>query len=135
MNLMTKFGVSLCTGSTERFEPFSTRKGEFLQYDYRHSDGELFSCVKPSIQECRDQRDKWLVKKPIIAENEVSLIEASELFMNGESILAVEQGGMGLKTIMYLSKAEYHFRNEDEPICLSKAMKVIGYRRYKLYKI
>ncbi|MCB6981429.1 DUF3873 family protein, partial [Bacteroides uniformis] len=33
------------------------------QYDYRHTDGELFSCVKPTLDECRATRDKWLTAK------------------------------------------------------------------------
>ncbi|KAB3744528.1 DUF3873 domain-containing protein, partial [Phocaeicola vulgatus] len=28
--------------------------------DYRHTDGELFSCVKPTLEECRRLRDEWL---------------------------------------------------------------------------
>ena len=35
----------------------------FVQYDYRHTDGELFSCVKPTLDECRAARDKWLTAK------------------------------------------------------------------------
>ena len=27
------------------------------------TDGELFSCVKPTLDECRDARDKWLTAK------------------------------------------------------------------------
>ncbi len=35
-----------------------------MQYDYRHpTDGELFSCVKPTLDECRAARDKWLTAK------------------------------------------------------------------------
>ncbi|WP_443608078.1 DUF3873 family protein [Alistipes putredinis] len=34
-----------------------------VQYDYRHTDGELFSCVKPTLDECRAARDKWLTAK------------------------------------------------------------------------
>ncbi|KAA4613768.1 DUF3873 domain-containing protein [Bacteroides ovatus] len=30
---------------------------------YRHTDGELFSCVKPTLDECRATRDKWLTAK------------------------------------------------------------------------
>ncbi|MDE6083026.1 MAG: DUF3873 domain-containing protein, partial [Muribaculaceae bacterium] len=33
------------------------------QYDYRHTDGELFSCVAPTLTECRRKRDEWLSKK------------------------------------------------------------------------
>ena len=40
------------------------RKRTLVQYDYRHpTDGELFSCVKPTLDECRAARDKWLTEK------------------------------------------------------------------------
>ena len=62
---MTINGVSTCqTAGTEKYESFQTsfgRKGRTLvQYDYRHTDGELFSCVKPTLEECRRLRDEWL---------------------------------------------------------------------------
>lgn len=31
-----------------------------VQYDYRHTDGTLFSCVAPSLEEARARRDAWL---------------------------------------------------------------------------
>lgn len=33
-----------------------------VQYDYRHTNGELF-CVKNFLGECRRARDNWLNKK------------------------------------------------------------------------
>lgn len=35
------------------------------QYDYRHTDGELFSTVAPTLEECRTRRDEWLKKKTV----------------------------------------------------------------------
>ena len=32
---------------------FGRRKRTLVQYDYRHTDGELFACVKPTLDECR----------------------------------------------------------------------------------
>ena len=65
---MTINGVSTCTeAGTEKYEKFQTgigrRKRTLVQYDYRHTDGELFSCVKPTLNECRAARDKWLTVK------------------------------------------------------------------------
>ena len=40
-----------------------TLRRTLVQYDYRHTDGELFACVKPSLDECRAARDKWLNAK------------------------------------------------------------------------
>ena len=62
---MTINGVSTCTqAGTEKYEKSQTgigrRKRTLMQYDYRHTDGELFSCVKPTLDECRAARDKWL---------------------------------------------------------------------------
>ena len=44
-------------------ELIGRRKRTLVQYDYRHTDGELFSCVKPTLEECRATRDKWLTAK------------------------------------------------------------------------
>ena len=65
---MTINRVSTCqSAGTENYENFQTgigrRKRTLMQYDYRHTDGELFSCVKPTLDECRAARDKWLTAK------------------------------------------------------------------------
>ena len=63
---MTINGVSTCTeAGTEKYERFQSgigrRRRTLVQYDYRHPiDRELFSCVKPTLDECRAARDKWL---------------------------------------------------------------------------
>jgi hypothetical protein len=46
----------------EQYESFrsSINKKTYCQYDYRHTDGKLFSCVKPTIEACRAARDSWL---------------------------------------------------------------------------
>ena len=65
---MTANGVSTTTTpGTEQHEVFytgyRTRRKKHYQYDYRHTDGELFSCVAPTLKECRQRRDEWLNKK------------------------------------------------------------------------
>lgn len=54
------------TPGTEQHEYFYVRQGrrslQRCQYDYRHTDGELFSCIKPTLQDCVDARDEWLSK-------------------------------------------------------------------------
>jgi hypothetical protein len=66
MTTMTKNGVSttLLPGQEkhERFQlPVRGRKLEwFVQYDYRHTNGGLFSCVKHTLKECREARDRAL---------------------------------------------------------------------------
>ena len=66
--IMTINGVSTCqTAGTEKYEKFQMGYGRkrrtVVQYDYRHTDGELFSCVKPTLENCRAERDKWLAEK------------------------------------------------------------------------
>lgn len=61
-------GVSTYTeAGTEKFERFQSgigrRRRKLVQYDYRHTDGELFACVKATLDECRKARDKWLNAK------------------------------------------------------------------------
>ena len=65
---MTINGVSTCAeAGTEKYERFQLgigrRKRTLVQYDYRHTDGELFACVKTTLDECRTARDKWLTEK------------------------------------------------------------------------
>ncbi len=65
---MTANGVSTTTTpGTEQHEVFYTgyrsRRKKHYQYDYRHTDGELFSCVADTFSECRHRRDERLNKK------------------------------------------------------------------------
>ena len=65
---MTINRVSTCqSAGTENYENFQTgigrRKRTLVQYDYRHTDGELFSTVAKTLAECRHRRDKWIEKK------------------------------------------------------------------------
>ena len=67
MQSLNKNGVSITqTPGEEKF--VKCRLGAFrgqiyYQYDYRHTDGELFACVKPTLDECRTARNKWLNAK------------------------------------------------------------------------
>lgn len=60
-------GCSICAAGSENYETFSTRIGrkrvKRVQYDYRNTDGELFSCIGGTLEECRERRDKWLNAK------------------------------------------------------------------------
>ena len=33
-----------------------------VQYDYRHTDGKLFSCVAKTLDDARARRDQWIEK-------------------------------------------------------------------------
>lgn len=50
-------GVSQCQPGCENYETFTHRRKKFYQYEYRAEDGELFTCVKPTLTECRNARD------------------------------------------------------------------------------
>ena len=65
---LTANGVSTTTTpGTEQYEVFYTgyrsRRKKHYQYDYRHTDGELFYCVADTLSVCRQRRDEWLNKK------------------------------------------------------------------------
>ncbi len=54
------------TPGTEQYEVFDIYfhyQSRRDAYDYRHTDRELFSCVAPTLTECRRKRDEWLNKK------------------------------------------------------------------------
>ncbi len=65
-NSINHNGCSVCKAGEENYTecvlgPF--RGKTYYQYDYRHKDGELFSTLRPTLDECRRERDKWLQKK------------------------------------------------------------------------
>ena len=65
---MTANGESTTTTpGTEQYEVFNTgyrtRRKKHNQYDYRHANGELFSCVAGTLKDCRQRRDQWLNNK------------------------------------------------------------------------
>lgn len=68
MTKMTVNGVTTTKApGQEQYETFTRKVGrqakKYVQYDYRHTDGELFSCVKPTLDACRTARDAWLAEK------------------------------------------------------------------------
>lgn len=134
MDTMTKIGVSLATGSVEHYDTIQQGKKSVLTYSFVYN-GERFACIKPTLEECRNARDKWLLSMPINSFNEVTLQEASELFLQGELIMAYNKGGLPVRSMHYLSRAEHYFRNEETAITLRKALHLCGIRQFKLYKL
>lgn len=55
-----KNGCSTCQPGKEQHEAYTHRGKTYYQYDYRTESVELFSCVKPTFKECREERDEWL---------------------------------------------------------------------------
>ncbi|MEZ3591301.1 MAG: DUF3873 domain-containing protein [Muribaculaceae bacterium] len=64
---MTKNGISTTQPGQEQYETFYSshggRKVSRVMYDYKTQDGELFSVVASTLQECRQKRDQWLSKR------------------------------------------------------------------------
>ena len=65
---MTINGVSTCTiAGAEKYEKYQSGIGRkrrtLVQYDYRHVDGDIFSCVCATLEECRKKRDEWMKRK------------------------------------------------------------------------
>lgn len=61
-----KNGTSTCPPGEEKFEigRIPGRVGlTYVQYDFRHPDGELFSTTARTLTMAREKRDKWLDKK------------------------------------------------------------------------
>lgn len=59
-------GCSVCEKGQENYTTFvagAFRGTEYYQFDYRTPEGELFSTIAKSLEECRKQRDEWLQKK------------------------------------------------------------------------
>lgn len=61
-------GCTVCNvAGQEKYESymsgFGRKKTKMYQYDYRHTDGELFSCCAPTLDECRRRRNAWLDTK------------------------------------------------------------------------
>jgi len=62
-NSINQNGCSVCKAGEENyttFRPTPRPNIVFYQYDYRQTNGELFSTVAPTLKQCRDKRDKWL---------------------------------------------------------------------------
>jgi len=64
-NSINQNGCSVCKEGEENYTTFSPahRPNEtFYQYDYRYQ-SELFSTVAPTLEQCREKRDKWIQAK------------------------------------------------------------------------
>jgi hypothetical protein len=62
-NSINQNGCPICKAGQENYTTFPPEHHPntvFYQYDYRHTDGELFSTVAPTLEGCRGKRNKWL---------------------------------------------------------------------------
>lgn len=67
--MTAKGGSSITAPGIEQYETFYSahrgRKVSRVMFDYRDTDNELFSCVAPTLAECRRKRDEWLKAKKV----------------------------------------------------------------------
>jgi hypothetical protein len=89
LNSINQNGCSVCPKGQENYIRcivgafYGT---EYYQYDYRHTDGELFSTFKKTLEECRELRDKWLQKKNFarLFSNTLKKIQDNQLLTKSE---------------------------------------------------
>jgi len=65
-NSINENGCSVCETGKEKYVKcvLGAFLGKFYyQYDYRHTDGELFSTLQETLELCREKRDKWIQAK------------------------------------------------------------------------
>jgi hypothetical protein len=65
-NSINQNGCSICKTGQEKY--VKCVLGAFLgkiyyQYDYRHTDGELFTTLQETLKQCRDKRNNWVQAK------------------------------------------------------------------------
>jgi hypothetical protein len=67
VNSINQNGCSVCRAGEEKyttFRPAHRPNSVFYQYDYRHTNNSgLFSTVAPTLEQCRNKRDRWLQRK------------------------------------------------------------------------
>ena len=66
LNSINHNGCSVCEQGKEKYTVFFSahrNRKPFFQYDYKHTDGKLFSTVAYTLSECRILRDMWLKNK------------------------------------------------------------------------
>lgn len=62
-NSINNNGCSICAKGSEKYVRYTAcNRKKYYQYDYRTDAGELFSCVAPTLEQCRQRRDMWLNK-------------------------------------------------------------------------
>lgn len=60
-----KKGCSTCEAGSENYELYYSKivKKNLYQYEFRHSNGELFTTVKSTLKQCQSAKDEWLKSK------------------------------------------------------------------------
>lgn len=82
MSINDNFGCSVCKNpGQEKYETYiDYRDIKRCQYDFRDYDGELFSTVKKTLEECRRARNEWLNEKYD------GIIASLAMFLRGDTL-------------------------------------------------
>ena len=61
-------GCSTCPIGTEQYEEYYSQiyLGKRIQYDYRHTNGVLFSCTATTLEKARAKRNLWFKRHQAI---------------------------------------------------------------------
>ncbi|MDR2142541.1 MAG: DUF3873 domain-containing protein [Deltaproteobacteria bacterium] len=60
---MTRIDPKNLLPGQEQYRNCPVLKKKYVQYDYRAVNGNLFSCVAPTLEEARAQRNQWWIKQ------------------------------------------------------------------------
>lgn len=60
-------GCSSCKQGEENHEKFKSGGRTLVQYDYRHTNGKLFTTIAANLEAARAKRDEWLKKQEVYA--------------------------------------------------------------------
>jgi len=85
-------GCSTCPPGEDHYEFYTFRGQEYIQYDYRHTNGELFSCVAKTLTEARARRDEWLSKFEKVKDTDIKDDGEIEPFQYGSMKVPIYNG-------------------------------------------
>jgi hypothetical protein len=106
VNSINQTGCSVCKKGEENyttFRPAHQANQLFYQYEYRRRNGDLFSTVAPSLEQCRKECNKWVQAKnyqrlspfflkKIQDNNELNMFEMEILIDGVNPYLAIKIG-------------------------------------------
>jgi len=55
-----QFDTDAIKNDEELIHYFNVNDKDFCQYHYRNLDGKLFTVIKPTLEQCRAERDTWV---------------------------------------------------------------------------
>ena len=113
--------MSVCRTGEENytvFHPAHRPNQLYYQFDYRHEDGDLFSTVAPTLEQCREKRDKWVRAKNFktISPNLLKRIQDNKRLTKGEMAYQIRQ----IDPLHVISISSDAFLREDIVLTFNK---------------